>query len=246
MTQSFFLISGLLCLLSCNNPPSLFISVTVMCDTTEKTFLDGTYSQKWVPDLVRFIMPDSIQSINNGGEIEISALNDISQNEAYRSVLKPVKDKWGANPYVREEQITRFEQDARNAFNTFYKHHSKDTIDHSKIYQGLCRAVEEIKDDAADQKIIVVFSDFLEHSDLFSFYGKGDLSFLQDPIGFYETKLKPHCQLPPMNDIEVYLITPYRNEKNDEMINKALSFWKAILQHHGTKVKTGVSLSSIQ
>jgi hypothetical protein len=246
MTHRFFLISCLLCLLSCNNPPSLFTSVTVMYDTTEKTFLDSAYYQKRIPELMRFIIPDSIESINNGGEIELSALNDISQNQTYGATLKPVKDKWGVNPYVREEQIIQFKQETKSAFDIFYKYHSKDTIDHSKIYQGLCHAVGEIKDDVANKRVIVIFSDFLEHSDLFSFYGKGNPEFLQDPVRFYEINLKTHCQLPPMKDIEVYLITPFRNEKNDEMINKALSFWKKILEYQGAKVKTGVSLPSIQ
>lgn len=251
--NKFFLYSKIfpasLLLLSISNCKPVVVlnsEVSLLYDITEKSYIDSIRFKNDLQTLLSMVVQDSTQSEKYSGEIRFSALNELSQNAAI-VVNLPADDSGilGSNPYVRKEQVQSFKIALANASMKFKNSITLDKVPQSKIYQGLCRELNRLSNDAADKKSLIVYSDFLENSELFSFYLPDNQSFLDDPVHFFDSVLNQACPIPELNNIDIYLVA-FRTSENDLQVNKALKFWKIILEHKGAKVKTGVDLQSMQ
>ncbi|MCC6283650.1 MAG: hypothetical protein IT262_23800 [Saprospiraceae bacterium] len=220
-------------------------AVSVLCDVSEKEYTDSAGYRKDRAMFTGFIVGDTSKPGNEGGYIRLTALNALSQNTVHSATLpSPEAGILGSNPLNRKDEINAFQQQVTAIFDNFGRAYRKDA-GQSKIYQGLCRELTRLADDKADRKIMVVYSDFLENSALFSLYPPHNLKYLQDPIQFADSVLRQDCPLPNLNGIDIYLVA-YRTESNDEAVNQALKFWETVLEHAGARVESGAGLGSIR
>lgn len=234
----------LLLLQGCQPEPPSNTAVSVLCDVSEKAFNDSALYKKDIAALAGLVARNPLKTGDGGGCLRLSALNALSQNTVHTATL-PVSDAdvLGPNPYVRQDEVQQFEKEVRDGFDAFCRIYSKDA-DHSKIYQGLCNELTRLASDPAEHRIMAVYSDFLENSALFSLYPPDNIQCLNDPVQFADSTLSRICPLPALNGITIYLVA-YRNEKNDDMVNQALRFWKVILEHRGATVNIGADLNSM-
>ncbi len=237
-------VAVLLHLTGCQREHSPSTTIAVLCDVSEQAFNDSAFYKKDIAALTWLIVHDPLKQDNGSGQLRLSALNALSQNSVRTATLPAVDAGFlGVNPYVRQDDVSEFEHDALDAFDAFGRTYRKDA-GQSKIYQGLCNELTRLASDPAKYKIMVVYSDFLENSALFSLYPPENLKYLNDPVGFADSTLSRVCPLPSLDSITIYLVA-YRNEKNDDTVNQALQFWKVILVHRGAKVIIGADLTSM-
>lgn len=223
-------------------PP--YTAVSVLCDVSEHAFNDSAIYKKDIAALTQMIAHGPLKQGNGGGQLRMSALNELSQNNAHIATLpSPDASILGINPYVRQDEVSQFEQKVKDVIETFCHTYRKDA-NQTKIYQGLCNELVRLKADSADYKIMVIYSDFLENSTLFSLYPNKSTKYLKYPTEFADSVLAHVCPLPMLQEVDIYLVA-YRTTKNDEPVNQALHFWKAILEHAGAKVTIGVDLTSM-
>lgn len=229
----------------CGTSRSFTTAVSVLCDVSEKEYTDSACYRKDRATFTGFIVGDTSKPGGEGGYIRLTALNALSQNTVHTATLPPADAAvLGPNPKIRKDEIKAFQQQVSVMFDNFGRAYRKDA-GQSKIYQGLCRELTRLADDKADRKIMVVYSDFLENSPLFSLYPPHNLKYLQDPVQFADSVLRQDCPLPRLDSIDIYLVA-YRTESNDEAVNQALKFWETVLEHAGARVETGAGLGSMR
>lgn len=232
-------------LTACLKEKPRFTAVSVLGDRTETEFADTGFVRKNLPALATLIVPDTLNPGGDGGQISVSTLNDLSQNTPRIATLAPdAGGALGPNPYLRKEDLANFQVNLAEALTVFRQASISDTRQ-SKIYQGLCNELTRLAAVSADRKIMVVYSDFLENSPLFTFYPLEKADFVKDPVQFTRSRLSKVCPLPNLAGIEIYLVA-YRTVDNDEAVNVALRFWQTILEHAGARVKTGVDLAAMK
>jgi hypothetical protein len=115
----------------------------------------------------------------------------------------------------------------------------------SKIYQKLSRECIKMSRISADRKNLIIYSDMLENSKQFTFYGqnwKNDIeNLMADPEQAIEKLSKKGPALPDLSEFEIYIIAK-RNSENDEKINLSEQFWTTLLEYQGAAVTVGSDL----
>lgn len=224
----------------CKNEPPSLTAVTVLSDVSEPEFAakHALYTNRFA--LLHFFVVDTMFPGSNGGSLRLARLNDLSESPAYTITFPAGQGALLDNPKVRREAGQKFAADLTVATDTFLQKNYTGTKE-SKIYQGICRELQHLVASAADRRILIIFSDLLENSALFSFYGQGPKPFLKDPIAFADSVLQEACPLPDCSQVDIYLVT-FRTTENDELVNQAEKFWKAVLEHARARVHTGSSL----
>jgi hypothetical protein len=162
-----------------------------------------------------------------------------------------------SNKYVRGEEVKKFKDEFEKIMSTIITDFEwiRST---TKIYQQLCREVNRMKFSKADQKIIILYSDMLENSKLFSFFYKNDkIANTKNDLNevkrwiesdsniqkAYENILSIDCEFPDLSDIEFYIVSN-RNVAYDEKINLAEKFWTSLFRlknakrvHYGAELR---------
>lgn len=219
----------------------IFIDVTDTLNRDEKIFTNDAEK----------IIDKMNLSIENGG-LSGGIVKFFLLSETSSSPYKSVEIEKGANSYfdersnkyIRGEEIKEFSEKINLTINEILYDVDWEK-ENSKIYQQLCREINRLaKLSTADQKIIIIYSDMLENSKLFSFYGRKIKEIEhwmanKDRIKIaYEQRLSTDCKLPTkeegIDEIEIYFVSK-RTRTNDEKVNLAERFWSTLFSTQGIK-----------
>lgn len=220
---------------ACNNEVVKHDLYYIMLDKTDTTLNYNDLLSSSREEILELSQLTLEGSSPNGCSVRTFEINSLSNNRSDEVELKKGSIGLnGDNPLDRNEEIKKFYYELDGLFSRLAA--PTLSFSRSKIYQNLCReliSLKEIKE--YDSKRLIIFSDMLENSDLFSFYKNkidfNDQESLKLTIESIEEKA---CIFPDLSDIEVYVISS-RNETNDEMINNAEQFWKYLLESKGAK-----------
>ena len=140
----------------------------------------------------------------------------------------------GQNPLDRQDEIKKFQSDLSSKISELLKDNDWNK-EKSKIYQNVCRELNNLKKaDTKHSKTMILFSDMLENSTLLSFYKSNTDVLINQIESFEKNTLSKDCAIPDLSEIEFYVVTN-RNKTNDELINKAERFWKALFKLKNVK-----------
>ena len=102
-----------------------------------------------------------------------------------------------------------------------------------------------MKKSEADNKYLIIYSDMLENSSLFSFYGSNWQNniekMMEDPEKTLEQLSKKGPVLPDLSEFEILVITS-RTSQNDEKINLSEQLWQILFEYQGATVTFNSSL----
>ena len=97
----------------------------------------------------------------------------------------------------------------------------------------------------ADLYYLIVYSDMLENSQLFSFYGANWKTQIGNLIADPEKTLEELAQkgpaLPDLSEFEIFVINT-RTPGNDEKINLSEQLWTALFEYRGATVSFNSTL----
>ena len=144
----------------------------------------------------------------------------------------------GENPLTRTDEVDKFYAELESSFSGLLNSVNWGT-DASKIYQKVTREIIKMKKLEADKKYLIIYSDMLENSKLFSFYGakwKSNIKkMIESPESTLENLSKTGPTLPDLSEFEIRIIST-RTSENDEKINLSEQFWTVLFEYQGATV----------
>lgn len=224
---------------SCKEEKVITTQICVLIDVSDVRFKNENYVSENVPKLLTLMKLDKQSSGFSGGEIKLSLINEISDSKSKTIKIKSgVTGLMGENPLNRRDEVEKFKTELEESFSAVLAQVNWGT-DASKIYQKITRELIKMKNSAADKKYLIIYSDMLENSNLFSFYGanwKTNIEkMMEDPNTTLEKLAKNGPSLPDLSEFMIYIVT-MRTPENDEKINLSEQFWTSIFEYQGATV----------
>lgn len=230
---------------SCREEPSSTTNICVLIDVTDERFKDENFVSGNLPQLVKLMKLDKETGGYSGGEIKLSLINEVSDSKSkIVRIAAAETGLMGENPLNRKDQVNKFYSELENAFIKILDEANWGT-DASKIYQKITRELIKMKNKDADKKYMIIYSDMLENSQLFSFYGSNWRNLINKMIENPETTIDKLSNdgpaLPDISEFTIYIINT-RTAENDEKINLSEQLWMALFEYQGATVIFNSSL----
>ncbi|WP_340111126.1 hypothetical protein [Maribellus mangrovi] len=231
--------------ISCQNEEVQNTQICVLIDVTDEKFKDDTFVEDNLPKFLRLMKLDAEDGGYSGAEIKLSLINEVSDSKSKTVKIAPAETGMqGENPLNRRDEVQRFSQDLKNSFATVLEEADWGT-DASKIYQKVTRELLKMKRKEADRYYLIIYSDMLENSKLFTFYGANWKTQIGNLIADPEKTLDELAQkgpaLPDLSEFEIYVINT-RTPGNDEKINLSEQLWTALFEYQGAMVSFNSTL----
>lgn len=218
-----------------NNQPS---SVTI------RSLLDITDPNLFRPD------PDHILQLFNCEENPTAEftfyLKAISDKRLNSRMMYHLADAHTTNrkneqhdPQNRNRNISAFYNTVRNSINYYYSHiDTSNIIQNSECYRAISGELILLAEDTSKQKVLVVFSDLRERSDILDSY----LEDISQPI-----KIAKHFDsvnpIPPnLKGVSVIFVFNPHDRKEDKAFSNMAEAYKILLQSKGAEVSVQANL----
>ena len=210
--------------------PPLIIEAVVLRDITdtlqaqpqaEEVFsFYGFEQNKWSGAIFRFI-----------------DLSDVSFNRVSEAKLMPA-NKWLSNEPERNKDILKFKEDITKILSI------KSAVGktHSSIYLPLAVELNRLRQSKADRKILVVYSDLMENTDVVSFYDGKTFKLLQSYPEALQKLFEKEQSLNSLNGIEVNLLFQPKDSMQDGQFKVVSEFYRKLLEDKGAQVTIGANL----
>ncbi len=243
ITFPLLLLFWMIC--SCTEEKSTNTQICVLIDVTDEGFKENNFGAANLPGLLKIMKLDKNSGGFSGGEIKLSLINDVSDSKSKIVKIAPGKTgMMGENPLTRKDEVNRFYAELEKSFASLLNSVEWGTQS-SKIYQKIARESIRMKRKESDQKYLIIFSDMLENSDLFSFYRAGWEAKIGKMIKDPEATLKMLSEngpaLPDLSEFQIYVISS-RTRENDEKINLSEQLWGTLFEYQGATVHFNSSL----
>lgn len=214
-------------------------AVTVLIDVSDERFKDDQFSKENLPRFLDLMKLNREAGGYSGGEIKFSLINEVSDSKSKSAKIAAGKTGvMGENPLNRKDEVNRFCDEIELSFSEVLESADWGT-NASKIYQKVARECIKLSRKDADRKCLIIYSDMLENSQLFSFYRsqwkKEIESMIEDPEKTLEKLGKKGPALPDISELEIYIIAT-RTEGNDEKVNLSEQLWTALFEYQGATV----------
>jgi len=216
----------------------LVLLFTFGCSTTPPTetevylYLDFTegqdYSKRIEEDALAYLelMKVSDKSSPNFGKIKVYPLYDVGSARGKTIKLKEGKSELEGNKYLRTKEVEKFEGKLMDFLKEVNAEYTGKSLKESHIFEPICKGIKKLNDSDADRKVVLIYSDMLENSDLANFHSKNP-NFEKWTAAFDGA-----CDLEDVSDLEFYIIHPV-DKKNDAKIQQAGNFWMDYLLKKG-------------
>lgn len=230
---------------SCEEQEVQHTQICVLIDVTDEKFKESSFVEADLQKLLKLMKLDDESDGYSGGEIKLSLINEVSDSKSKSiSISAAETGMLGENPLNRRDEVERFRLELENSFSNLIENADWGT-NASKIYQKVTRELLKMKRKTADRNYLVIYSDMLENSELFSFYGTNWQTTIKELTANPEKTLdqlaKTGPAMPDLSEFEIFLIAS-RNADNDEKINLSEQLWTALFEFKGAVVNSNSNL----
>lgn len=224
---------------SCTKERTQNTLICILIDVTDERFKDDNFVTENLPKFLKLMKLDKNSGGFSGGEIKLSLINEVSDSKSKTvKITSAETGLLGENKLNRKDEVDRFYSELENSFNQLLSTANWGT-DASKIYQKVTRELIKMKKAEADQKYLIIYSDMLENSKLFTFYGNGWKKeiekMIEAPEATVETLSKNGPAFPDLSEFEIHIIST-RTSQNDEKINLSEQLWMTLFEFRGATV----------
>ena len=178
----------------------------------------------------------------SGGIFRIYKINDVGENQ-FAEMKYPKEGQFSADATEYQIKDDKSLKKFKTSFSkTFDEIIGKETPEkqNTKIFLPVCKALNQLRESKSTRKVMIIFSDMLENSELFSFYKEKspDATATMDKL-----EEAYAITFPELKDIEVYIVSK-RTTSNDIAIDKAEKFWNTVFKElYPAKIyKSGANL----
>lgn len=235
----FLTLSLIALLISCKTETPPNTAITVLIDVTDERFKDDKFASENLPKILKLMKLNKESGGFSGGQVKLSLINEVSDSKS-KTIKIAVGENgmMGENPLNRKDEVERFYTDLEKAIDYVLAKADWGT-DASKIYQKVTRECIKLNKVEADRKHLIIFSDMLENSKQFSFYGQNWKNQIEKMMTEPETTIEKLATkgpaLPDLSEFEIYIIAT-RTSGNDERINLSEQFWTTLFEYQGASV----------
>jgi hypothetical protein len=222
-------------LTSCNStildsdPPQTTVNY-VFIDITGDEKFGNVFSDEQIDKFKNSLGWKKDGDVYNGGVFKIFSLSDLSNTES--KTFELVKGKTGLNgqpSLARKMDTDNFiKKNLKPGLNDFIKNLGNNGRTESEIFGNLCKQLKDLVEKPADKKNVIIYSDLLENSKLFSFYNSKMVTQDEFKTAAYG------CKFPDLTEVNVYIVPPLNNE-NEEMVKVAEKEWKSFFAYKNAK-----------
>lgn len=223
MKNILFLIS-LIFLIACSSEKATKTDLYIYLDFTEGQ--DYTKALENDVDHYLELMNVTEHSNRNYGMIRVYPLHDVGSATSKTVKLKEGKSELEGNRHIRNKEIDAFKGKLLSKMNETNSNFTNKELKSSHIFTPICKGVKKMSKSDADKKVILIYSDMLENSELANFHSS------QIKYESLKSNFDQACGIEDMSDYEVYIVHPV-DKHNDKKIRKAENLWGKYLQDKG-------------
>ena len=157
---------------ACNEEKASTTIITFLLDITDDKFYTEHFNSVNANSILKLMNLNKEQGGFSGGEVRVSLINDVSDSKTRKTSIATAEGGLlGQNPLIRRDEVVRFHSELLEIFKHTFENSTWGTNE-SKIYQKTVRELIKLKQAEGDRKILIIYSDMLENSNLFSFYSQ--------------------------------------------------------------------------
>lgn len=225
-------LSVLIFMVSCAGDPTVTRHSVLVVDVTSA-------DRSAIPDgqVLMGIVKKENANYTDGHIISFTLLDDLSGSPFVEEVLSASSGHAELeNPVKRKRQAEEFYAEVAQKINQKLENANIDR-NYSKIYIKLCKSLQYLAQSGAEVKQMIIYSDFLENSELANFYRETQLeAAAKNPEKFYDEHFSNSaCKLPDLSELNLHLYVT-RTSNTDIAVQKAEKFWVELFKAKGAKV----------
>lgn len=178
------------------------------------------YEQLMQQDIEKYLqLMDVSEHSRNYGTIKIYPLHDVSASVNQSIKIKEGKSQLEGNRYVRKKEVDQFREKLSSKLMTMNDSFKETPLKNSHIYSPTCKGFKKLQNSDADHKIVIVYSDMLENSEIANLH-HSNVNFEK-----LQTALDNSCNCGDLFDIQLYVVHPV-NKQHDQLIRQSASLWQ--------------------
>lgn len=141
-------------------------------------------------------------------------------------------------PLFREKKIIMFYDSIRHVIKAQSRDDDTSTMQHSEIFAGIAHELQKLQEHKSDHKILIVYSNLIENSEILNLYSQSALDILEKNCCVIEKKLE-EVKILPDNLKGIVIIFRFipQNREEDKIFGLMTALYKSLLENkRGAKV----------
>lgn len=226
MTQASII---LMCigLFGCGQPKPEHTQAFVAIDITDSTIVEK------LPTTGRFLEVTGFETKGTNSksfECGFTVLSDVSANPIeFLSIDLTNTDE---NKFNRITRLQEFNESLNHLF-ARYGQLSKGK-ERSCIYRPICYLLYQLEKSKADRKVLVIFSDLLENSDIINLYEPNYVSRATFDDSWVKSRFNQKVPFPRCDGVDIIVVCQ-PNIQNDQLILKVQALYRSFFEEHGAQ-----------
>ncbi len=179
---------------------------------------------------------------SNAADFRLVTISDVSYNKVESISLEPITaSKWLSSDFRRGKAIKEFEKKITGIL--MDATHDNTGKEYSSVYKPIATELNRLSKSKAENKILIVYSDLMEHEKEMSFYDKRELGLLKTQPEQIKKYFDLQLPLGCLDGITVYFLYQPTNAEKDNQYNTVSNFYKNLLQEKGATVIIAANLT---
>lgn len=174
-----------------------------------------------------------------GYHFRLVSLSDVDLNRGYEASIKP-GCSYTSNVYERKKEMANFSLELDSATGKLLSEPIGRPS--SSLYIPLANELSRLAESHAKKKTLIVFSDLLEESYLFSFGSPKTLQMLKENPDNVSAMLEKEAPLPSLKGVEIYVIFQPVNSAESNVFHIVSGFYQRLLESKGARVNISANL----
>ena len=218
------LILSLFLMFGCQTKPPTETEIYIYLDFTE----GQDYSNRFEEDATAYLELMGLfdEGSPDFGKIKVYPLYDVGSARGKTVKLKEGKSEFEGNKFLRKKEVEKFQSQLIGFLKEMNAAYTGKSLNRSHIFAPICKGINKLNDADADRKIMLIYSDMLENSDLANFHAKNQ------SVEKWATAFDEACEIEDVSDLEFYIVHPV-DKNNDSKIQVAADFWQNYLMDKG-------------
>lgn len=207
--------------------------VTVMRDIT-----DLQSSQLQAADILSLYHLDNFKW--DGGHFRFVEITDVSYNKVYEVNLN-AENQWMGNEFDREKTVKEFSSSILKTLNSVQTVTPGKNM--SSVYLPVVTELNRLSGSSSKNRIIIIYSDLMENTLVFSMYTKKNLDILKTHPESIRKYFEAMAPLKNLYGIKVHLIYEPNDNAADQVYKSVAGIYKGILENKGAVVEISANIN---
>lgn len=229
MKNSILLITLVLGIWSCTNSPNESIALSVLADKT-----DSLIPKPKLSHITSFLQ--DVKYEQGTRNFYFQSITDADVNTSFHATIPEAE--FFENSLQRKANISKFFKQIDTLIATVNEAQTAYTS--SSILKPLMMQLERVCRANTSQKVVLLYSDLLESSDVFNVYRKPNQQLLLAKPNEVVRLLQSQLKIPKLERVELYIIYYPANRLNNRLFEKMTLVYKALFKNSGLKIHIGI------